>query len=547
MRNGLRTDLIIVSIVLSILAHVGTMIYAKPKVMTRVAQGVQRLTRRPPMKVSEAVERPEPVKIDTVKDIAADKAAPEAEETLTAVPTPESMLPTTADTEVTIPDVQMPEISTEEIPVEKLPEVIAAPLSPIAAPELKMVTESTTLPVTGDTLVHFPEIPLNDMTIGSTISMPALAPIAREEIVDTEELVDQVVKDSTKKDSKTGAEPEFVPPPEVMASVDENVVEAEKEAVRDLVDAVDAADLAAVTTVKLTRAASLEGEYFHVVVSPLAELKPVPKDVVVLIDASGSIGKDRMKSIRAAAKTILRSAANTGDRFNLVAFRDRFSYAFKTWQDCTVESFDLADKWLGNVAPFGRTDVFATIRSVLTLPRDPTRPLIALVVTDGDANAGVSNTAQILSKFSRLNDGLISVYMYGVKSSANRELIDVLTRGNRGDSFIFEGSAWRAGSGIEPLSRRFRDPVLSDIRVVFASNCEATAYPRLLKNLYRGETVEFVGRVPTGTTDIAFSLKGLNGKDAYEAFFRLPLKDAEFEAGLDQAWAAAHAIDLKLR
>lgn len=545
MRNGLRTDLIIVSIVLSILAHVGAMMYAKPKVMTRVAQGVQRLTRRPPMKVSEAVERPEPVKIDTVKDIAADKAAPEAEETLTAVPTPESMLPTTADTEVTIPDVQMPEISTEEIPVEKLPEVIAAPLSPIAAPELKMVTESTT-PIAGDALVHFPEIPLTDMTIGSTISMPALAPMIREEMIDTDALVEQVVKDTTKKDSKAG-EPEFVPPPEVMESVDEKIVEAEKEAVRDLVDAVDAADLAAVTSMKLTRASSLDGEYFRVVVTPKAALKPVPKDVVVLIDASGSIGKDRMKSIRAAAKTILRSAANTGDRFNLVAFRDRFSYAFKTWQDCTVESFDRADKWLGNVAPFGRTDVFATIRSVLTLPRDPTRPLIALVVTDGDANAGVSNTAQILSKFSRLNDGLISVYMYGVKSSANRELIDVLTRGNRGDSFIFEGSAWRAGSGIEPLSRRFRDPVLSDLRVVFASDCETSAYPRLLKNLYRGETVEFVGRVPTGTPEIAFSLKGLNGKDAYEAFFRLPLKEAEFEAGLDQAWAAAHAIDLKLR
>ena len=61
--------------------------------------------------------------------------------------------------------------------------------------------------------------------------------------------------------------------------------------------------------------------------------------------------------------------------------------------------------------------MFSTISSVLTLPRDPGRPLIALVVTDGEANAGVSDTGAILSKFTALNDGLVSVYMYGVKTS----------------------------------------------------------------------------------------------------------------------------------
>lgn len=544
MKSGIRTDLIIVSILLSVAVHIGIMMYAKPKVMTRVAQGIQRVTRRGPMKVSEAREQLDPVKFEAVKDIEADKSAPMAEETVTAVPTPESMLPAAADTEVSIPDVRMPDISTEEIPVDKLPEVVVATASPIAAPPLKMVVEAVA-PLANDSLVHMPAAPTGDLAISTTAEMPVLPPVSADLPSVEEEVVAKLDQEDEQKESET--EPGFVPPPEVMANVDENVVAAEKEAVRDLVNAADAGDLAKMVDIKLTSAMSPDGRYFRVTVMPKADLRPVPKDVVVLIDASGSIGKDRMKSIRGAAKTILRSAANTGDRFNLVAFRDRFSYAFKTWQDCTVASFDRADAWLNNVAPFGRTDVFKTISSVLTLPRDPTRPLIALVVTDGDANTGVSDTAQILSKFSKLNDGLVSVYMYGVKSSANRELIDVLTRGNRGESFIFEGSAWRAGSGIEALSNRFRDPVLSDLRVVFASTCPATAFPRLLKNLYRGETVEFVGRVPNGVNEIAFSLKGLNGKDAYESFFRLPLDQGSFEPNLDLTWSAAHAIDVKLR
>ena len=270
--------------------------------------------------------------------------------------------------------------------------------------------------------------------------------------------------------------------------------------------------------------------------SPRTDLPTVPKDLVVLIDASGSIGRDRISSIRTAARRVLRSATNSGDRFNFVAFRDRYSYAFKTWQECTEESFRRADKWLSNVAAHGRTDVFATIRSVLTLPRTPERPLIALVVTDGDANSGVRSNAEIISRFTALNDGLVSVYMYGVKSSANLELIDILTRGNRGESFIFDGMRWRAGAAIDGFSERFRDPVLSDIRVVFSAGTVAEAYPRRLRNLYRGETLEFFGRVRAETGKVAFSLKGLNGRRAYEGFFSLPFSGVGADRSVVQRW-----------
>ena len=201
---------------------------------------------------------------------------------------------------------------------------------------------------------------------------------------------------------------------------------------------------------------------------------------------------------------------------------------------------------MDNLAAHGRTDVFATIASVLKLPRDPKRPLVALVVTDGDANAGVRQTSRILSKFTALNDGLVSVYMYGVKETANRELIDVLTRGNRGESFVYGGNRRYAGRLIGELSEKFRDPVLTDLRVVFAAGSKVEAYPRLLKNLYRGESVEIVGRAPAGTEEISFSLKGLNGDTAYEGYFRFALGAAARNDALPGEWAADRAIDERL-
>ena len=296
----------------------------------------------------------------------------------------------------------------------------------------------------------------------------------------------------------------------------------------------------------------MEGDYvyFSLQFKPDADLPTMPKDIVVLIDASGSIGKDRLSSCVDAAKRILRSCTNTGDRFNLVAFRDRFSYAFKNWQECNKKSLNDADKWLEKLGAHGRTDVFATIRSVLTLPRDPARPLIAIVVTDGDANAGISETSEILSKFTELNDGLVSVYMYGVKREANRELIDVLTHGNRGESFIYGGERWNAGSGIETLAERFRDPVLSDLRIVFTQDSEAEIYPQRLRNLYRGEGVDLVGRVKADKRNVSFSIRGLNNGKPYEGFFNVNLAtggNVIYDSHLSQKWKQEKSIDDKLK
>jgi hypothetical protein len=138
----------------------------------------------------------------------------------------------------------------------------------------------------------------------------------------------------------------------------------------------------------------------------------------------------------------------------------------------------------------------------------------------------VSDTAEILSRFTKLNDGLVSVYMYGVKKEANRELIDLLTRGNRGESFIHEGSRRRAGMAMEPLAAAFRDPVLTDLRIMFAAGTMAETYPRLLKNLYRDGKVVVRGRCPAKVRELVFTLQGLSGPKAFESLYRLDLSAA---------------------
>ena len=530
-----RENLLLAALAVSVAAHVGLMFAARSVVMTHVDRSALKAVRREAMRADKFVARPDPVSIDVVKDLKAAKDAPvvDASGDATAKPAaPETVAteepvkedPAKVSPVETIAPAESPAFFAVE-PVGAGDDISRPPEMGIETPELKLVATA----------------PVARLASGSGIQVPAFeAPaVAPPQVAAPAATL-------PRKDDSSGKEPEFVPKEEVFATVDEKIVEAEKKAVRTLLDAEGVNDASAVVDMKASSVSSDGWTYFKVEFSPKKDLVAVPKDIVILIDASGSIGNDRLASCRAAARRILRSCTNTGDRFNLVAFRNRFQYAFNSWRECDKESFERADKWLSNLAAHGRTDVFASIRSVLTLPRNPKRPLIALVVTDGDANEGVKETADILSRFTALNDGLVSVYMYGVKGSANRKLIDVLTRGNRGESFIFGGMRWNAGSGIESLSERFRDPVMSDFRIVFPSALRAEAYPRLLRNLYRGGTVEIFGRVPAGTTEVSFSLKGLNGSDAYEGFFRLPLASSAKDPSLPDAWEKERALDMLL-
>ena len=489
-----RGEFVGLALLVSVVFHVALMFFMKPQVMTHVSGADARSRARAPMRVRDPVPPPDTVRIETVADVFAQREAPPAEV--------DELMPETEAVTLgaeSSPDAPPPDLSAAEIPKVKELTVENAPL--LSAPiHIGAGISKFTSPVVADSPLLYKPTTASappPSIVPSGLEAPDIpAPEVRPEPPSSVADVFEPGSDFQNPAEAVRKADDFVPVAEVMSEVDEKVVEQEKRAVRELLDVRETRELNSLLKIVGSSAEADGWTYFRVQIVPDESLPIVSKDVVILIDASGSIANDRLRSCREAAKDILRTCMNSGDRFNLVAFRDKFEYAFKSWRDCDRDAYRDAEAWMDRLAAHGRTDVFATIASVLTLPRDPKRPLVALVVTDGDANSGVRHTSQILSRFTALNDGLVSVYMYGVKKTANRELIDVLTRGNRGDSFIHEGDRKYAGRSIGELSERFRDPVLTDLRVMFTTSSKAEAFPARLKNLYKGDVVEIVGRAP---------------------------------------------------
>lgn len=540
-------DLIALALCVSVVLHALVMFFAAPRVMSRtLVSGYEaRRDRRPPMTVKRHASDPLRTRGRTVpeNDAPAPKSAPAAE---SETGVPEAGKNFRNASAVLAPRIAMPEIISAPDAKTELPEPSAAAAP--AAPD-----ESTSLPPPS----FSPELPGNAGTPsfagiaegGESLLPEPGAPAPQPVFKITEAASDAGNPMAGLDSSRPAPKSDYVFNNKVLDTVDTVIVEKEKAAVKELLSVPDAEAMETAAECTLyagTDPAEPQWRYFKIVFSPkrgVDALNVVPKDAVIIMDASGSIGSDRITRCRNATKAILRSCLNSGDRFNLVAFRNRFSYAFREWRECDAISFEAADRWLSRLTAHGRTDVFSTISSVLTLPRDPARPVIALVITDGDANVGVKETAEILSRFTALNDGLISVYMYGVKREANVRLIDLLTRGNRGESFVHTGSRRRAARELEPLAQAFRDPVLTDLRLQFAAGSGAQTYPRLLKNLYKNRTVEVYGRCPANVKELIFSLKGLSGAKAYDSLYRLRLDQAfPAEDGLPAKWRGERAV-----
>ncbi|MDA3925938.1 MAG: VWA domain-containing protein [Kiritimatiellae bacterium] len=280
--------------------------------------------------------------------------------------------------------------------------------------------------------------------------------------------------------------------------------------------------------------------YFRIGIQPRPD-KPVSviaKDILWIQDVSGSMTEERLSFCRKALISAI-STMNSSDRFNVIGFRDTFERCFPGWIAVTPENCKKAMSFISNMRSFGQTDVFGSLSSVMKLERDPMRPMIAFVVTDGKPTIGLTGSANIIGAFSELNSGLMSVYMYGTHKKANDYLLDMLTYCNRGKAYILNGNRWDIPKSMATVYNGIRNPVLGDISVVFDSASHSEIYPRSTCNLYKDQQLELTGICPDGTEELVLQVRGLAAGKGYDSIFRLNIKQyaKPGSALLKQHWA----------
>ncbi len=277
---------------------------------------------------------------------------------------------------------------------------------------------------------------------------------------------------------------------------------------------------------------------------PESSLPIMAKDVVFIQDISGSIKAWRLRACKEAIKAALFRTLRNGDRFNLFAFRDNTLTPARGWLTFDTATRERAETFVSSLRALGNTDLFLLLQDLFTLPNDPNRPLIAVIITDGEPTTGITETTRIIGEFSRLNQGRIAVYTFGVKPR-NPYFLDMLCYANRGESTTASGDLERLAEELTPVFESIRNPVMKDLSLSFDANSGGEVHPRHLTNLYADRTLTVFGRMPKTTQNVTCQLRGVSATAPYDAVFTFNINEAT-PARLDlrKAWAERAMFDL---
>jgi Ca-activated chloride channel family protein len=286
------------------------------------------------------------------------------------------------------------------------------------------------------------------------------------------------------------------------------------------------------------------GTFQLTVLPPTGTAPPRPRDVVLVLDRSGSMRGWKMAAARRAAARIV-DTLTTADRFAVLTF-DTVVERPDTLPAGLVTGTDQhrfrAVEHLATVSARGGTLLLPALQQALALLAGPDRERdrVLVLVTDGQ----VGNEDQLLRE---LGPGLagVRVHAVGIDRAVNAGLLGRLAAAGGGRCELVE-SEQRLDEAADRIHRRIGAPLVTGLscRPDRLRLREGTLAPARIPDLFPGAPLVLAGRY-RGSPRGAMVVRG-TGADGAAWQARVEATAAE-GPGLAAVWARAHLRDLEDR
>ncbi|XP_019720624.1 inter-alpha-trypsin inhibitor heavy chain H6 isoform X2 [Hippocampus comes] len=243
-------------------------------------------------------------------------------------------------------------------------------------------------------------------------------------------------------------------------------------------------------------------------------LPVVPKDVIFVIDVSGSMIGTKIKQTKQAMNTIL-GDLREGDHFNIVTFSDKVH----TWKKgCTVratrQNVRDAKEFVKRIIAEGWTNINAALLSAAQLVNPPSsgsrRVPLVVFLTDGEATIGVTAGDIILSNAKKAL-GSASLFGLAFGDDADFPLLKRLALDNRGVArMVYEDAD--AALQLKGFYDEVASPLLSDVQLDYLDHQAFDVTRSLFPNYFRGSELVVAGRLRAGLKDFKVSLSANDSK-----------------------------------
>lgn len=292
------------------------------------------------------------------------------------------------------------------------------------------------------------------------------------------------------------------------------------------------------------RESANEDGFFMLLVQPpvsVPEDRVIPKDVIIVLDQSGSMEGDKWQQAREAAVKVL-EALNSEDRFNVVLFSTGWRI-FSNDLESPSQAQSAID-WVRGQEAVGGTDINGALTTALDMA-DSERQTTILFMTDGLATEGETETSRILENLRANAQSNVRIFSFGVGDDVDTFLLDAIVRDFRGT-----GEYVRTGERIEEkvssLYSKINSPVLTNVELDLGDMLIDWSYPANITDLFAGEQITMVGRYRQAADDVTITLSGeVNGDRQTFVYNNLDFRaQAGGEPFIAQLWATRRIGDL---
>ncbi len=278
--------------------------------------------------------------------------------------------------------------------------------------------------------------------------------------------------------------------------------------------------------------------FFLVMIAPRIDSgdQIIPKDLLLVLDHSGSMDGEKFQQAQAATQYIL-DHLNSADRFNIIAFNtgvDMYASGLRPAAEAVR-----AGEWLQSMSAGGSTDINRALLDAASIV-DKERPTYLIFLTDGLPTEGVTDSQTILAAFEKSAPSNLRLFTFGVGYDVDTILLDSLSTEHHGQSTYVQ-----PGMNLDEILSGFYNgistPVLTNLELAFNGLSTFDLYPNPLPDLFSGSQVILLGRFKEGgVADISLSGDVNNERQTFtypgQSFDKVSSVDS-LQAAIPRLWA----------
>ena len=256
------------------------------------------------------------------------------------------------------------------------------------------------------------------------------------------------------------------------------------------------------------RAATRPGTFMALISPPILQtrIKEPDKDVVLVLDISGSMESADLASAKASIAFALERMLNPHDRFNILCVGTRTRRLNDKMTPATEQNILGALQFVNSSTAAGGTDLYNGIIDALEQFWSRRRMCVVIVVGDGRGTIGVTHPESILEDVKRYNRMNARIFALALGARADVALMDRLAVITKGGSAHFSGKT-DFGAFVSRFFATVSPPTASDMSLTFQDVTPDFMDPDPLPDLFGQESLAVLGRYTSGAASTKMKLK----------------------------------------